>query len=315
MRKHIWNSNFDQHVQKLQQQLNDATVVNVIHYCSQNQFNTDSLTNDTDGLIEISTDFLFKLRQSSNDGTLRTFLFSTLVEPEKIPIAKKILIKMGSLINQLAAANKWHLVLLDTPMTPFHLLNMFLTNNKQPQLLYLGFDCLREMNDIYQDNMNYHNDIANSYDDNLSLKRHNDIFTTKSFEQLKNITYIWQKDTAIDTYLKQIKLLDQSITSSQLKQTLHEWFDHAVSRIKHSNESKQSVFDDAMRKSDIDVIESNMTCITYLDLDYVCYLMHNHQQKTTVNPLHKTFKSGNLTAADKQELAPILTYLGQYLTD
>lgn len=315
MRKHIWNSNFDQHVTKLRQQLDDATIVNAIHYCSQNQFNTDSLTNNTDDLIEISTDFLFKLRQSSNDGTLRTFLFSTLVEPEKIPIARKVLIQIGSLINQLAAANKWHLVLLDTPMTPFHLLNMFLTNNKQPQLLYLGFDCLREMNDIYQDNMNYHNGIANSYDDNLSLKRHNDIFTTKSFEQLKNITYIWQKDTAIDTYLKQIKLLDQSITFSQLKQTLHEWLDHAISRIKRRNELKQSIFDDAMRKSDIDVIESNMTCITYLDLDYVCYLMHNHQQKTITNPLHKTFKSGNLTAADKQELAPILTYLGQYLTD
>lgn len=315
MRKHIWNANFDQHVTKLRQQLNDATIVNVIHYCSQNQFNTDSLTNDTDDLIEISTDFLFKLRQSSNDGTLRTFLFSTLVEPEKIPIARKVLIQIGSLINQLAAANEWHLVLLDTPMTPFHLLNMFLTNNKQPQLLYLGFDCLREMNDIYQDNMNYHNGIANSYDDNLSLKRHKDIFTTKSFEQLKNITYLWQKNTAIDTYLKQIKLLDQSITSSQLKQTLHEWLDHAISRIKRRNELKQSIFDDAMRKSDIDVIESNMTCITYLDFDYVCYLMHNHQQKASTNPLHKTFKSGNLTAADKQELAPILTYLGQYLTD
>lgn len=315
MRKHIWNSNFNKHVTKLQQQLDDATVINVTHYHSQDQFNTDSLTNDTDDLIDISADLLSDLRQSSNDGTLRSFLFSTLVEPDKIPAARKVLIRIGSLINQMASANKWHLVLLDTPMTPFHLLNMFLTNNTQPQLLYLGFDCLREMNNIYQYNMNYHNEIANNYDENLNLKRNKDIFTTTSFEQLNNITYLWQKDTAIDTYLKQIKLLDQSITTSQLKQTLREWFDQAVSQIKRSNKLKQRTFDDAMRKGDIEVIEGNMSCITYLDFDYVFYLMHNHQQKTIMNPLHKNFKSGKLTADDKQELAPILTYLGQYLED
>lgn len=321
MNNDMINYQTEKHTDALFNQLEELSFISVNRYYSQAQFTKDCLLSDDDSKINaLDYNLLVKLHRLSNDSILRTFLFSLLVEPQNVTQIRTILIKLGSLINQMDHSHQWYLVFLDTPMKPYHLVNLFLTNNKQPQMVYLGTDCLVQLNITYQSYMSQHNDVANDYYPPITATRHEDIVTPETFEQLKHLTYIWQKDTAITTYLKQIKILDQKVDSNKLKQILKDWFNEAIIKTKADCDLHQKPLDHDIRSADQNLIEGGTEFITYLDLDYLCYVIRNKQslQQTKQDAaidLYKNFDTNKLTKTDKQELKPILIYLSQYLTN
>lgn len=148
----------------------------------------------------------------------KTILLSALTIADDIPLVKDDLINLSQALVDLDQSSGWHLKIISNYFKPYVLLNAFLTNNEEPQILLLG----KEMyNEFY---MTY----SSIYDQDETKMRET---AEMQGEQLQYLTYSWHIDHPSQWYRDQLYSLDSNLNWDRSLKLIDERFAKRYKRI------------------------------------------------------------------------------------
>lgn len=141
------------------------------------------------------------------DSTNKSILVAMLISNDQIATIKQVLRKFAAQLVKVDITNTWAGRLFETPCDKFTIINLFLTNNQETQIVYLGLN----MTEQFSTAGRIINDIKNCpYPAELEINRKKEMeakldqFTDNSELQI----YIWNRDKIIDNFEKRIIYLN-----------------------------------------------------------------------------------------------------------
>ena len=152
----------------------------------------------------------------------------------------EVLADLRQLKPLLLQANKssaaWHSCILKTDSADYVILNLFLTNNDQPYLIYPGLDCATDLRN------------------RLNEQR---VSLTPVLNELKAPIYIWHEKDVSDFFAKQIVDLDHNQAETNQKLTTL-W-----------NREVEKLFEDPIRKQSMHIVDLNWLFKTLTPKSYI----------------------------------------------
>lgn len=161
-----------------------------LNYLSRKDYDEKPLEQTLTALSQLNTD--------------KSYLLTALVPENALPAVTQAFTAIATLITQADFTSNWQAKKLVTPFNDprFSMINVFLTNNKQPQLVYLGADVMRYLTKDF-----YINDQNNfGYGNKRLLK--------PLIAELSQLTYFWQKQN-LDYCVKPLTILDDKTNASK----------------------------------------------------------------------------------------------------
>lgn len=153
----------------------------------------------------------------------KSMLISVLTSSKKDNIAeiKSLLQDYAQEYAQLDLAPNLYIKLLETPITPYYLCNLFITNNKQPQLVYLGADIYKTLLSNVKESLLY-----NAKEPKLTIKAYLVI------ESLTNRpVYCYETDNPLASYQSQLVNLGSNADFKQGMQKIEHLFKEQLTHI------------------------------------------------------------------------------------
>lgn len=172
------------------------------------------------------------------DSTNKSILVSMLISNDQVAMIKQVLREFAAQLVKVDITNTWTGRLFETPCGKFTIINLFLTNNQEAQIVYLGLN----MTEQFSTAGRIINDITHwPYPAELEINRKKEMkakldqFTDNSELQI----YIWNRDKIIDNFEKRIIYLngtDKIAFRKKLNEELDYWITSITSLANHTKE-------------------------------------------------------------------------------
>lgn len=201
-----------------------------------------------------------RLRLMTKKSVDNTILISAIVNKKDSDHIKYELKQLGQLYADMTWNADLHIELLETPLGNANLLNLFITNNMQPQLLFLGTDCYAEFKSFLKEHY---------YSDNTSKNI--------KVDELNKIYYFWQEDP-IPTYEKQLVNLGNPEDLELVETKIKQLFDQEAKKMIWSVTHNQTHWDNEFETS------KEYNSINYLDLPWI---MSNIKNRTVFDDVQR----------------------------
>lgn len=176
------------------------------------------------------------------DSTNKSILVSMLISNNQVTAIKQVLRKFAAQLVKVDITNTWAGRLFETPCGKFTIINLFLTNNQEAQIVYLGLN----MTEQFSTAGRIINDIKHwSYPAELEINRKEkmkaklDQFTDNAELQL----YIWNRDKIVDNFEKRIIYLNDT-DKIAFRKRLNKELDYLITNITSlANHTKEELAD------------------------------------------------------------------------
>lgn len=176
------------------------------------------------------------------DSTNKSILVSMLISNDQVTIIKQVLRKFAAQLVKVDITNTWAGRLLETPYGKFTIINLFLTNNQETQIVYLGLN----MTEQFSTAGHIINDITHwSYPAELEINRKKEMeakldqFTDNSELQI----YIWNRDKIVANFEKRIIYLNDT-DKIVFRKRLNKELDYLITNITSlANHTKKELAD------------------------------------------------------------------------
>lgn len=172
------------------------------------------------------------------DSTNKSILVAMLISNDQVAMIKQVLRKFATQLVKVDITNTWAGRLFETPCGKFTIINLFLTNNQETQIVYLGLN----MTEQFSTAGHIINDITHwSYPAELEINRKKEMeakldqFTDNAELQI----YIWNRDKIIDNFEKRIIYLNDTnkiAFRKKLNKELDYWITNITSLANHTKE-------------------------------------------------------------------------------
>ena len=163
------------------------------------------------------------------DSTNKSILVAMLISNDQVTTIKQVLRKFAAQLVKVDITNTWAGRLFETPCGKFTIINLFLTNNQETQIVYLGLN----MTEQFTTAGHIINDITHwSYPAELEINRKKEMeakldqFTDNAELQI----YIWNRDKIIDNFLKRIIYLNDT-DKIAFRKKLNKELDYLITNI------------------------------------------------------------------------------------
>lgn len=161
-----------------------------LNYLSRKDYDEKPLVQTLTALSQLNTD--------------KSYLLTALVPRIALPAVSKAFTELATVITQADFTSNWQAKKFITSFNDprFSMINVFLTNNEQPQVVYLGADVVRYLAKDF-----YINDQNNfGYGNKMLLK--------PLITELSQLSYFWQKQN-LDYCVKPLTVLDDKTNTSK----------------------------------------------------------------------------------------------------
>lgn len=163
------------------------------------------------------------------DSTNKSILVAMLISNDQVTTIKQVLKKFAAQLVKVDITNAWAGRLFETPCGKFTIINLFLTNNQETQIIYLGLN----MTEQFSTAGHIINDITHwSYPAELEINRKKE--TEAKLDQFTDNTelqiYIWNRDKIIDNFEKRIIYLND-IDKIAFRKRLNKELDYLITNI------------------------------------------------------------------------------------
>lgn len=161
-----------------------------LNYLSRKDYDEKPLVQTLTALSQLNTD--------------KSYLLTALVPRIALPAVSKAFTELATVITQADFTSNWQAKKFITSFNDprFSMINVFLTNNEQPQVVYLGADVVRYLTEDF-----YINDQNNfGYGNKMLLK--------PLITELSQLSYFWQKQN-LDYCVKPLTVLDDKTNTSK----------------------------------------------------------------------------------------------------
>lgn len=161
-----------------------------LNYLSRKDYDEKPLVQTLTALSQLNTD--------------KSYLLTALVPRIALPAVSKAFTELATVITQADFTSNWQAKKFITSFNDprFSMINVFLTNNEQPQVVYLGADVVRYLAEDF-----YINDQNNfGYGNKMLLK--------PLITELSQLSYFWQKQN-LDYCVKPLTVLDDKTNTSK----------------------------------------------------------------------------------------------------
>lgn len=163
------------------------------------------------------------------DSTNKSILVAMLISNDQVAMIKQVLKKFAAQLVKVDITNTWAGRLFETPCGKFTIINLFLTNNQETQIVYLGLN----MTEQFTTAGHIINDITHwSYPAELEINRKKEMeakldqFTDNAELQI----YIWNRDKIIDNFEKRIIYLNDT-DKIAFRKKLNKELDYLITNI------------------------------------------------------------------------------------
>lgn len=163
------------------------------------------------------------------DSTNKSILVAMLISNDQVTTIKQVLRKFAAQLVKVDITNTWAGRLFETPCGKFTIINLFLTNNQETQIVYLGLN----MTEQFTTAGHIINDITHwSYPAELEINRKKEMeakldqFTDNAELQI----YIWNRDKIIDNFEKRIIYLNDT-DKIAFRKKLNKELDYLITNI------------------------------------------------------------------------------------
>lgn len=146
----------------------------------------------------------------------KSYLISILVSTHKIQNLKQQLLELGNIYSRISWDKTCYLQIYQTAFGAFTLLNLFITNNMQPQILYLGYDCYQAIKTRISGSLSDRDDFGVSYV-YYNNKKINSYDQLNHYCQLKQCVTTWNTNNPIDIYKQNITAIGTKIDWSKIE--------------------------------------------------------------------------------------------------
>lgn len=145
----------------------------------------------------------------------KSIMVSCLVKHDNQNLVVSMLKQFGQQLVNIDITNNWYGKLLIHSNTQFSLVNLLLTNNDQPKIIFYGHDIYNKLRDT-----------INDYNKNILYQRtefYNCIFMKPDFSNLNKCVYLWQFDSFSNIYQTQLVNLAPKVSNLTLNQTINQF--------------------------------------------------------------------------------------------
>ena len=163
------------------------------------------------------------------DSTNKSILVAMLISNDQVTTIKQVLKKFAAQLVKVDITNTWAGRLFETPCGKFTIINLFLTNNQETQIIYLGLNMTGQFSTLGH----IINDITHwSYPAELEINRKKEMeakldqFTDNAELQI----YIWNRDKIIDNFEKRIIYLNDT-DKVAFRKKLNKELDYLITNI------------------------------------------------------------------------------------
>lgn len=221
-----------------------STITNLTSYVKE----TEPVAKDYQRITTISVSMSFLEYISKNDNQIqhdfgimqdKSILVSCFVRAYQQDEVLADLRQLKPLLlqaNKSSAAWAWHSGILKTDSADYVILNLFLTNNDQPYLIYPGLDCATDLcNRLSEQHVSF----------------------AQVVNELKAPIYIWHEKDVRDFFTKQIVYLDHNQAETNQKLTTL-W-----------NSEVEKLFEETIRKQSMHIVDLNWLFKTLTPKSYV----------------------------------------------
>lgn len=193
------------------------------------------------------------------DSTNKSILVSMLISNNQVTTIKQVLRKFAAQLVKVDITNTWAGRLFETPCDKFTIINLFLTNNQETQIVYLGLNMAEQFSTagrIINDIKNYPYPAELEINRKEEMKAKLDQFTYDTELQI----YIWNRDKIITNFEKRIIYLndtDKIAFRKKLSEELDYWISNITSLANHTKEELA-----------VGLLGGSHLPITYLNLEW-----------------------------------------------
>lgn len=225
--------------------LNESNSVANLHVLSYRQYisnsiqTKDSIYEDHIALSEVDT-LEAETAEIKHVTSNKTYLFSTLTSKDKAAQSLNDLLDLSMLLLATDISQTWQMHTYQMAFGDQVISNLVIHNDKQPHLIYLATPIAA---DLCSENIIGENENPN-------------------FHNLSQIYYLEKLEPPVDTYLKQIIKLDNSLDEKALKKVLKQLFTKNLKMVKKACHKKD------LRSKCSAYLENHPTCFL-LDLNWL----------------------------------------------
>lgn len=230
----------------------------------------------------------------------KTILLSALTIADKVPIIKNDLINVSQVLVDLDQSSNWHLKIISNYFKPYVLLNAFLTNNEEPQILLLGKTICDHLYTGYDNIYHKDQDYLNQLSDEQS-------------EQLAFLTYSWHIDHPSQWYRGQLYSLDANLNWDRSLKQIDKRFAKRYKTIMDFLNYHPKKYLPLTYVTNDDVVYFNNMHIYTLDLDWFMSDLSSKIFGTDVDPVLYNTKN-NQEEFEDPKIQKILEQLATNLT-
>lgn len=150
----------------------------------------------------------------------KSLLMSVLTDTKQITNIQSDLIKLGKNFIDADITDNWHLQIITSQIDHIYLINLFITNNLEPQYIKLGLDCY----------WNLLNKITN--DDEYNQNKSKSYNTLPFLQKLLEPEFIWQFDNPAKRYQEHLINLDDNLSIKEFNDQINTLFKKYFSKTK-----------------------------------------------------------------------------------
>lgn len=217
------------------------------------------ITNFVDQKTQGIKDWIKEVMPFFVDSTNKSILVAMLISNDQVTTIKQVLKEFAAQLVKVDITNTWEGRLFETPCGEFTIINLFLTNNQETQIVYLGLNMTEQFSTvgrIINDMTNYPYPPELEINRKKEMKAKLDQFTSDSILQI----YIWNKDKLIDNFEKRIMYLDGT-DKIAFRKKLNEMLDYVITNITSlTNHTKEELA--------VGLLGGSHLPITYLNLEW-----------------------------------------------
>lgn len=158
---------------------------------------------------KLDDNFIKSFKQIGN----KSYLISVLIPTHQVQNLKQQLLELGNIYSRVSWDETCHLQIYQTAFGAFTLLNLFITNNMQPQILCLGYDCYQAIKTRVSGSLASSDDY-NADDTYFVYHNGNKINSYQQlnhYRQLEQCVAKWNTDNPIDIYKQNITAIGTNI--------------------------------------------------------------------------------------------------------
>lgn len=209
---------------------------------------------DRSRMIPATLSEMYSMQNSSINND-KSILFSVLVNKYQIDTVTNSLIQLGKQISQNSTylTKKWHVKLLKTNLNEFTLINLFMTTNEYPQIIFLGYDIACFLYGYLQNTRSYRN-------------------YKLIFKPLCKCKYLWHTSNPSEFYKANLVSLDDAYDWTHLSEIINSQFDIFLNFILSKKYNYKQMISEVNAMGQISSIKS----IKILDLCWFITYLKNY---------------------------------------